>query len=169
MRLCFEDPEAPIVGRSRSSEKGHGRTATRVRRTGQLLHGYADFPGLHQAVEVKRRVKKHSTGEITRETACAVASLSPRRADPKVCMKLMQRHWMVGNRNNHVREDGRREDRQVWRRGRAAYVMSMLLGVALNLPRTRSRHWRDDTPLTQRAAIVNDLSLTPTDLFRRAS
>jgi len=169
VRLCFEDPDAPIVGRSRSSEKGHGRTATRVCRTSQLLHGYTDFPGLHQAVEVKRRVKKHSTGKVTRETAYAVASLSPRRADSRTCMKLMRRHWMVENRNNHVRDDGWREDRQVWRRGRAAYVISMLLGVALNLLRSRSRHWDDDTPLTQRAAIVNDLCLAPTDLFRRAS
>ncbi len=169
MRLCFEDPEAPIADTSAHIEKGHGRTTRRVCRTSRLLHGYTDFPGLRQAIEEKRRVRNNSTGKVTHETAYAVTSLSPRRADAKTCMKLMRRHWSVENKNNHVRDDGWREDRQVRRRGRTAYVMSMLLGVALNLLRTKSRHWRDKTPLTQRAAVVNDLSMTPEKLFRRAS
>jgi len=84
-------------------------------------------------------------------------------------MRLVRRHWHVENKCNHVRDDSWREDRQVWRRGRTAYVMSVLLGVALNLLRSESPHWRTKTPLTERAAIVNDLSLKPTDLFRRAS
>ncbi len=169
MKLCFEDPEAPIAGRATHTEKGHGRVTRRVCRTSRLLHGYTDFPGLRQVIEEKRRVTKQTTGKTTTETAYAVASLSPRAASARTCMKLVRRHWHVENRNHHVRDDGWREDRQVWRRGRAAYVMSMLLGVALNLLRARSPHWRDKTPLTRRAAIVNDLTLAPDKLFRRAS
>jgi hypothetical protein len=107
--------------------------------------------------------------EVTRETAYAVTGLSPREADVRTCMKLMRRHLSVENKSNHVRDDSWREDRQVWRRGRSAYVMSMLLSIALDLLRTRSPHWRHETPLTQRAAIVNDLTLTPRRLLRRAS
>jgi hypothetical protein len=84
-------------------------------------------------------------------------------------MKLLRRHWHVENEQNHVRDDSWREDGQVWRRGRAAYVVSMLLGIALNLLRAPSPHWRDGTPLTERAAVVNDLTLAPRNLFRRAS
>lgn len=169
MKLCFEDAEAPIAGRARSAEKGHGRVTRRVCRTSQVLHGYTDFPGLRQAIEEKRRVKRTRTGEVAEETAYAVTSLSPRRADAKTCMGLARRHWHVENKSNHVRDDSWREDRQVWRRGRTAYVMSMLLSIALNLLRAGSRHWRDDAPLTERAAIVNDLTLAPQKLFRRAS
>ena len=169
VKLCFEDPDAPIVGRSRSSEKGHGRTTRRDCRTSQLLHGYTDFPGLRQAVEEKRRVKKNSTGKVTHETAYAVTSIPPSEASTLTCKKIMRRHWMVENRNNFVRDDSWREDRQVWRRGRTAYVMSILLSIALNLLRAESPHWRDATPLTERAKIMNDLTMTPGKLFRRAS
>jgi predicted transposase YbfD/YdcC len=169
VRLCFEDPEAPIVDRASSTEKGHGRITRRTCRTSQLLHGYSDFPGLWQVAEEKRRVKDLVTGKVTEETAYGLFSLSPREASARTCMKIMRRHWHVENKNNHVRDDSWREDRQVWRRGRAAYVMSMLLSIALNLLRTMSPHWRDETPLTERAAIVNDLSLTPRKLFRRVS
>jgi len=169
VKLCFDDPEAPIADRATQTEKGHGRKTRRVCRTSRLLHGYTDFPGFRQAIEENRRVKKDSTGNVTHETAYAVTSLPPRRASALTCMGLVRRHWHVENKNNHVRDDGWREDRQIWRRGRAAYVMSMLLGVALNLLRARSRHWRDGTPLTRRAAIVNDLTLAPEKLFRMAS
>ena len=169
MKLCFDDPDAPIADRATRTEKGHGRVTRRVCRTSQVLHGYTDFPGLRQAIEEKRRVRKQTTGKTTDETAYAVASLSPRRASALTCMKLVRRHWHVENKNNHVRDDGWREDRQVWRCGRAAYVMSMLLGVALNLLQARSRHWQEGTPLTERAATLNDLTLTPEKLFRRAS
>ena len=169
MKLCFDDPEAPIADRARSDEKGHGRTTRRVCRTSHLLHGYTDFPGFRQAVEEKRRVRRNRTGKVTHETAYAVLSLSPRRADAETCMKLVRRHWHVENKSNHVRDDSWREDRQVWRRGRTAYVMSMLLSVALNILRAPSPHWMDTAPLTERAAIVNDLTLTPRKLLRRVS
>ena len=75
MKLCFDDPEAPIAGCARSAEKGHGRTTQRRCRTSQVLHGYTDFPGLWQAVEEKRRVEDQATGKVTDETAYAVLSL----------------------------------------------------------------------------------------------
>lgn len=168
MRLCFGDAESPIAGRAHSVDKGHGRLTRRDCRTSRLLHGYSDFPGLHQAIEEKRSVRRGSEGP-TKETAYAITSLSPRQASARTCMEIARRHWMVENRNNHVRDDSWREDRQVWRRGRTAYVMSMLLSVALNLLRASSPHWRDATPLTERAAIVNDLTITPRKLLRRAS
>ncbi len=169
MKLCFEDGEAPIVGSARSIQKKHGRLVTRRARTSQLLHGYTEFAGLWQVIEIRRRVTNCRTGEVTKEVQYGISSLSPRTAGAKTCMKLLRRHWHVENKNNHVRDDSWREDRQVWRRGRTAYTMSMFLSIALNLLRTMSPHWRDRTPLTERAAIVNDLSLTPRKLLRRVS
>jgi hypothetical protein len=76
VKLCFEDPNAPIVGRSRSSGKGHGRTARRDCRTSQLLHRYTDFPGPRQAVEEKRRVKENVTGKFTHDPPGCALSLA---------------------------------------------------------------------------------------------
>lgn len=169
MKLCFEDADAPIADNAKHTEKAHGKLTVRRARTSQLLHGYSDFPGLRQVVEVKRDLTERCTGRKTSSVEYGLLSLSPRVAGARTCMKLMRRHWSVENKNNHVRDDSWREDRQVWRRGHTAYVMSMLLSVALNLLRTMSPHWRDQTPLTERAAIVNDLTLTPRNLLRRVS
>lgn len=168
-KLCFSDSSAPIASRTRHSEKGHGRITSRRARSSQLLHGYSTFPGLHQVIEIKRKVKHISTGRETNEVEYGVTSLSPRRVNARAGMMILRRHWSIENKNNYVRDDSWREDRQVWRRGRAAYVMSMLLSIALNLLRTDSPHWLSNTPLTKRAAVVNDLSMRPTQLMREAS
>jgi predicted transposase YbfD/YdcC len=172
VRLCFE-PGAPLADEHTSAEKGHGRLVERTCRTSQLLHGYSLFPGIHQAVEVTRRVMHLKRGRVTKETTeveYGVTSLSPRQAGAEKLTLLMRRHWHVENRNHHVRDDGWREDRQTWREPRIAYAMHVLLGLALNLLRTRSRHWRDEDAMVARAEAIDYLaSVAPAALLGNAS
>ena len=99
-----------------------------------------------------------------------VTSLSPRQAGAERLMLRMRRHWHVENRNHHVRDDGWREDRQTWRAPRLAYAMRTLLGLALNLLRTRSPHWRDGEAMVARAeAIIYMATVAPEKLLRNAS
>lgn len=159
-KICFEDDSAPIAAEAERTDKAHGKLVERHARTSQLLHGYSTFPGLHQVIEVKRKVTEQKTGKVTNEIEYGIASLSPREADAKTLMSLMRRHWGIENKNNHVRDDSWREDRQVWRRGNAAYSMSMLLSIAMNLLRARSPHWSKKTSMTERGEIVNDFTLS---------
>ena len=167
VRACFE-PDAPIADRATLTDKGHGRLTSRKVRTSQLLHGYSDFPDLHTCIEIDRTTVEVKSGKVTSATAYAVTSMSPRRFTARGGAAIVRGHWSIETRNNFVRDDGWREDRQVWRRGNASCVMNMLLGVALNLLRCNSPHWTNETPMTHKAAIVNDNSITPAPLIGRA-
>lgn len=119
-----------------------------------MLHGYSDFPGLRQAVEVTSRVKELRRGEVVKETttvAYAATSLSPRDAGAGLLEALLRRHWMAENRHHYVRDNHWREDRATWRTGHAAFVMFVLLSISLNLLRASSPLWRDETPMTLRS------------------
>jgi predicted transposase YbfD/YdcC len=134
-----------------------------------LLHGYANFPGLRQVIEVRCQSMIVKTGEVKEETHYGVASLSPSEANARTLMLLMNRHWGVESRDHYVRDDSWKEDRQVWRKGNAAHTMSTLLSIALNLLRARSPYWTSKTFLPHRADIIRDLSLNQPEVFRMVS
>ena len=58
---------------------------------------------------------------------------------------------MAENRHHHIRDNHWNEDRATWRTGDSAFVMFVLLAIALNLLRTTSSRWQDDTPISQHA------------------
>lgn len=127
-------------------------------RTSQLLHGYSEFPGLHQAVEITSRVKEIRKGEVTKDTTTvshAVTDYSPREVGAARLDRLARRHWMTENRNHYVRDNHWREDRGTWRSGKAAFVMFLLVSISLNLLRTASPRWTDATPMTKRSMAVD--------------
>lgn len=158
-----------ITDACESVEKGHGRIVTRRVRTSDALSGYSGFPGLKQVIEVRRQRVSTRTGEVTCEVEYGLTSLGPEEADAETLMGLMRGHWSIENRNNHVRDDSWREDRQVYRRGNGAYTMNVLLGIALNLLRAPSRYWKRKDPLTARAEKLRDLTLSPRFVLRKAS
>jgi len=169
-KLCFE-PGAPITDECHTVDKGHGRLTERTVRTSQILHGYSEFPGLHQVVEVTSHVKELRRGKVVKETATvsyAATNLSPRQANAKVLDKLLRRHWMIENRNHYVRDNRWREDRATWRSGDSAFVMFLLLAVALNLLRTASPLWTDQMPMTLRSiAAGHTLTAPPETLLQK--
>jgi predicted transposase YbfD/YdcC len=167
--MCFE-PGAPIADECHSVEKGHGRLTERTVRTSQVLHGYSRFPGLHQVAEVTSHVKELRRSKVVKETitvSYAATNLSPRQASAKVLDKLLRRHWMIENRHHYVRDNRWREDRATWRTGDSAFVMFVLLAIALNLLRTATPLWRDWMPMTQRSIIAeHTLTATPAALLQ---
>jgi len=166
VKTCFE-PGAPIADTAAETEKGHGRIVERTCRTSQVLHGYSELPGLHQAGEVTRRTTVQKTGEVSVEVRYAVTSASPRKLNAKGFMDTMRGHWGIENRNFHVRDDTWREDRQVIRNERGAFAMHVFLGVAMNLLRTSSRFWKDDAPMTTRIdTLRHTLSVCPETCIR---
>jgi predicted transposase YbfD/YdcC len=168
-KMCFE-PGAPIADECHTVEKGHGRLTERTVRTSQLLHGYSQFPGLHQVIEVTAHVKELRAGEVVKETTTvshAATNLSPRQANAKVLDKLLRRHWMIENRHHYVRDNRWREDSATWRTGESAFAMFVLLAIALNLLRTATPLWRNRTPMTQRSIIAeHTLTATPAALLQ---
>jgi len=154
---------------ARVTQKGHGRLVVRQARATEILQGYSRFPGLCQVIEVRRKVTDLKDGTITREMEYGVTSLPSETANAKKFMLLMQRHWGIENKENHVRDDSWREDRQVWRRGNGAYTMHVLLSVALNLLRAASPHWPQGAPMTERAEIFDELTRNPHVLLKRVS
>ena len=81
MKLCFEKG-APIADECRRIDHGHGRLTDRTCRTSHVLPGYSRFPGIHQAAEVKSRVKELRRGKVVKEATTfsyVVTDLSPRR------------------------------------------------------------------------------------------
>lgn len=107
-------------------------------------------------------MKELRRGKVVKETATvsyAATNLSPRQANAKVLDRLLRRHWMIENRNHYVRDNRWREDRATWRSGDSAFVMFLLLAVALNLLRTASPLWIDRTPMPLRS-IAAEYTLT---------
>jgi len=143
-----------VASSAQSIEKGHGRLTKRSCRVSQILHGYSDFPGLHQVLEVTRETTYLKTGRTTRELHYAVTSLSPQVAVASQLMVLLRQHWAIENKNFHVRDDSWREDRQVRRSARAAFALHLLTALALNLLRAPSNLWLPTDSLPARAEIV---------------
>jgi hypothetical protein len=115
---------------------------------------HIQFPGIHQAVEIESRVQELRRGKVVKETTTVsyvVTDLSPREASASRLNALSRRHWMAENRHHHIRDNHWNEDRATWRSGDSAFVMFLLLAIALNMLRTTSSHWQDDTPISQRA------------------
>jgi len=135
------------------------------------LHGYSNFPGLHQAVEVTSKVKQLQRGEVVKETttvAYAATNLSPREAGAKQLDALLRRHWMAENRHHYVRDNHWQEDRGTWRTGHAAFVMFVLLAISLNLLRAASPLWTDQTPMTLRSmAADHTITVAPETLLQK--
>lgn len=86
--------------------------------------------------------------------ACAATDLSPREAGAEQLDALLRRHWMAENRHHYVRDNRWREDRATWRTGNSAFVMFVPLAISLNLLRTASPLWTDQTPMTLRSMSV---------------
>jgi len=158
------------VDESYSCELGHGRLTERTCRTSQILHGYSEFPGLHQVIEVERKVKYMRRGEVVKETGevqYAATNFSPRQAGAEVLDKLLRRHWMSENRHHYIRDTHWREDQQTWRSGHTAFVMFVLLAISMNLLRARSPCWTDTTPMTRRSMAVDyTLTAAPETMLR---
>jgi predicted transposase YbfD/YdcC len=122
-------------------------------------------------IEVERKVKHLRAGEVVKEThefEYAATNLSPRRANAKVLDKLLRRHWMIENRNHYVRDNHWNEDRQTWRSGSSAFVMFVLVSIAMNLLRAAPPCWTELTWMPGRSMAVDyTLTAAPETVLRK--
>ncbi len=115
-------------------------------------------------IEVTNHVQELRRGNVVKDTttvAYAATDFSPREAGARQLDSLMRRHWMIENRNHHIRDTHWREDTRTWRTGCTAFVMFAIVAIAMNLLRADSWRWTDTTPITRRSMAV-DYTLTAT-------
>ena len=135
--------------------KGHGRLERREIRVSTDLTGYSLLPGLAQAAEVRTRVVRLTTGEVSGRVRYLVTSLDATRASPARVLALSRGHWGIENRLFHVKDDSFGEDRHVLQSHAAGATLSLLRATALNLLRGECALWTPKLPLTARAEWVN--------------
>lgn len=133
----FADPTlvAATGTRTVTFDKGHRRLEVRRLWTSTALVGYSDWPGLAQALCLEREVTRLSTGEVRRERAYAVTSLTPAQADAAALLRLWRGHWGIGNRLHWLREVGLAEDRSPARLGSVPQGLAATRNIVLGLLR----------------------------------
>ncbi len=119
--------------------KGHGRLERRRLWASAALAGYADWPGLAQALCVEREVTVLATGEVRRERAYAVTSLPPAAAPARDLLRLWRGHWAIENRLHWARDVGFDEDRSGATAGNVPQMLAALHSTALGLLRAHGR------------------------------
>ncbi len=117
------------------TEQGrHGdRQEVRKLRASAALNEYLDWPQVQQVCGVERRVTRKG---ITREeTAYAITSLSPKKADAQRSLQVWRGHWRIENRLHYVRDVTMKEDASQVRTRAAPQVMAALRNVVVSLLR----------------------------------
>lgn len=97
------------------------------------LNEYLDWPQVQQVCCVERRVTRK--GVTREETAYAITSLSPKKADALRLLQVWRGHWGIENRLHYVRDVTMKEDASQVRSGSAPEVMAALRNVVLGLLR----------------------------------
>jgi Transposase DDE domain len=149
--LLFSEARPPDLV---TVEKGHGRLERREVRVSDELVELTAFPGLQPVAEIRKRVVRLATGEVTEQTRYLVTSLGPEQARPAAVLALFRGHWGIENRLFWVKDDGFGEDRHVLQRHRRGEVVGLLRSTACNLLRGRCALWPATAPLTARAEWV---------------
>jgi len=119
----------------RTLDQHGGRIEERRLRASTALFGYTDWPGHRQVLEMQRTVTKKRTGEMRREVAYAITSLSNERASARQLLQIWREHWHIENKLHWVRDVTFDEDRSQVRTARIPQVMAALRNVAVSLLR----------------------------------
>ena len=120
-------------------DKAHGRLEKRRLWASDALTGYADWPGLAQALCVARETTVLATGEIRSHRAYAVTSLPPELADARVLLRLWRGHWGIENRLHRVRDVLFDEDRSGATVGNVPQLLAALHNTTIGVLRAHGR------------------------------
>ena len=112
----------------------HGDRQERRRlQASSALNDYLDWPYLGQVCCVERT--RSRKGIKSAETAYAITSLTPEKADAKRLLEMWRGHWRIENRVHWVRDVTFDEDRSQVRTGAAPQVMAALRNLVIGLVR----------------------------------
>lgn len=116
---------------ARTVGKGHGRLEVRQLTVTADLQANSDWPYLAQVFRLERTTTLTASGQLRREIAYGLTSLSPAQAGPKRLLEIVRTHWQQEN-GLHYRRD-----------------------VTLQEDATRIKHW----PAARAWASLNNLVL----------
>ena len=124
--------QVPVAHDTR--ERGHGRDERRILKVTAVASGLA-FPHAAQAIQIVRRRRISGKKKWSRETACAITSLTAVQASPAVLAAIIRGHWMIEDRLHWVRDMDYDEDRSQVRTASGPRVMATLRNLALTILR----------------------------------
>jgi predicted transposase YbfD/YdcC len=153
------------ITEARTVDQHGGRIEERRLRASTALLGYTDWPGHRQVLEVERTITKKRTGEIRKEVAYAITSLSAERASARQLLQLWREHWHIENKLHWVRDVTFDEDRSQVRTERIPQVMAALRNVAISLLRVCGAE--NIAAATRRYAARPGLALAAVGLYLR--
>lgn len=122
---------------SQTTERGHGRRATRTIKVAQAPT-WIDFAGAAQVAQVRRTVTtkdKSGKKQKTVEVVYLITSATHRDAPPAVLASWVRGHWCIENRLHWVRDVTYDEDRSQVRTRNAPHVMASLRNTAIGVLR----------------------------------
>lgn len=115
-----------------TSEKGHGRKATRTLKALECP-GWIRFPHASQVLQVRRTTTKN--GKRSVELVYLICSRTMLQAQPATVAAWVQGHWGIENALHWVRDVTFDEDRSRVRTGNGAEIMSAIRNLAISLLR----------------------------------
>lgn len=124
--------QVPVAHDTR--ERGHGRDERRVMKVTAVAAGLA-FPHAAQAIQIVRRRRISGKKKWSRETVCAITSLTAVQASPAGLAAIIRGHWMIEDRLHWVRDMDYDEDRSQVRTASGPRVMATLRNLALTILR----------------------------------
>ena len=116
----------------RSTERSHGRTATRTIKAVEAP-ATIGFPGAAQVLQLRRTVTRQ--GKRSVEVVYLICSRSMTVAPPATVAGWVRGHWSIEDRLHYVRDVTFDEDRSRVRTGTGAEVMAALRNLAISLLR----------------------------------
>jgi predicted transposase YbfD/YdcC len=116
----------------RSTERSHGRTATRTIKAVEAPDRLG-FPGARQVLQLRRTVTR--AGKRTVEVVYLICSRSMTQATPAKVAGWIRGHWAIEDRLHYVRDVTYDEDRSRVRTGTGAEAMAALRNLAISLLR----------------------------------
>lgn len=118
----------------RSTEHGHGRTATRALKACEITGGIG-FPHAMQVLQLTRTVTNRATKRKHTEVVYALTSLSITDATAAQVAGWLRGHWAIENKLHWVRDVTYAEDHSQVRAGNGSHVMATLRNTAISLLR----------------------------------
>lgn len=121
----------------RSTERSHGRSATRTLKAVEAPTRVG-FPGARQVLQLRRTVTRH--GKRSVEVVYLICSRSMTQAAPAQVAAWIRGHWAIEDRLHYVRDVTFDEDHCRVRTGTGAEVMATLRNLAISLLRLAGWH-----------------------------
>lgn len=120
---------------SRSTDRGHGRRATRSIKVldTPALPGWPDFPGVAQIAQLRRTVTRKDKKHV--EIVYIITSAKHTDAPAAALATWVQGHWHIEDKLHYVRDFSYDEDRSQVRTAKAPHVMATLRNTAIGILR----------------------------------